>query len=197
MTATITPDAIDHSDLAEWLLEQEWSEFATSLAEQYARTGRLTERQWSGARRMYVKCEQRAAERAAQRAADEAAGTVTPERTGVDLGDLFAGTPADRLTLRQPGADRSLRIDRPTRGRWSGWYFVRDAETEERIGSQRPGQPYTGRAVEVLVWAVDNRAAAFAEHGHATGHCGICSRTLTDPESVARGIGPICWDRIS
>lgn len=27
----------------------------------------------------------------------------------------------------------------------------------------------------------------------ATAVCGICGRLLTDPESVARGIGPICW----
>jgi hypothetical protein len=25
-----------------------------------------------------------------------------------------------------------------------------------------------------------------------TGTCGVCHRTLTDPESVALGIGPIC-----
>ena len=29
-------------------------------------------------------------------------------------------------------------------------------------------------------------------HGKETGHCAICSRKLTDPESVTRGIGPTC-----
>lgn len=31
-----------------------------------------------------------------------------------------------------------------------------------------------------------------AEEGKQTGVCGICTRTLTDPESIAAGIGPIC-----
>lgn len=34
--------------------------------------------------------------------------------------------------------------------------------------------------------------AALAREGQATGTCGCCGRTLTDPVSVARGIGPIC-----
>lgn len=37
--------------------------------------------------------------------------------------------------------------------------------------------------------------AALKAHGIATGSCGCCSRELTDPESIARGIGPICWAR--
>lgn len=32
--------------------------------------------------------------------------------------------------------------------------------------------------------------------GHQTGQCCVCSRTLTSPESVALGIGPICGGRI-
>lgn len=31
-----------------------------------------------------------------------------------------------------------------------------------------------------------------AEFGIQTGMCAICGRTLTDPDSVAKGIGPIC-----
>jgi Family of unknown function (DUF6011) len=27
-------------------------------------------------------------------------------------------------------------------------------------------------------------------------HCRICSRELTDPESVRRGIGPVCWQKL-
>lgn len=37
-----------------------------------------------------------------------------------------------------------------------------------------------------------NEAAKF---GHTTGTCLVCARTLTDPESVARGIGPVCASR--
>jgi hypothetical protein len=37
----------------------------------------------------------------------------------------------------------------------------------------------------------DPKAAAIA-YGRETGRCSICNRELTDPQSVAAGIGPIC-----
>lgn len=38
--------------------------------------------------------------------------------------------------------------------------------------------------------------AAIAAHGIATGSCGCCGRELTDPESIAVGIGPICIEKL-
>lgn len=35
-----------------------------------------------------------------------------------------------------------------------------------------------------------------AAYGHAHGICGICGATLTDPDSVERGIGPVCATRL-
>lgn len=43
----------------------------------------------------------------------------------------------------------------------------------------------------LLVLIGDPRAAA-ASYGMASGNCGICGRTLTEPESIQRGIGPVC-----
>lgn len=37
--------------------------------------------------------------------------------------------------------------------------------------------------------------AAAVLHGKASGRCAVCSRDLTDPESIARGIGPICAEK--
>ena len=31
--------------------------------------------------------------------------------------------------------------------------------------------------------------------GHTYTVCAVCGRTLTNPESITRGIGPICWGR--
>jgi hypothetical protein len=41
--------------------------------------------------------------------------------------------------------------------------------------------------------AADPLSAAVA-YGRLTGSCSICARTLTDPVSIERGIGPICAD---
>jgi Family of unknown function (DUF6011) len=38
---------------------------------------------------------------------------------------------------------------------------------------------------------------AAVDHGRLTGNCSICSRKLTDPASVAAGIGPICAGKMS
>ena len=37
--------------------------------------------------------------------------------------------------------------------------------------------------------------AAAVLHGRVSGRCSICNRDLTDPESIERGIGPICAEK--
>lgn len=39
--------------------------------------------------------------------------------------------------------------------------------------------------------------AAIKAHGIETGTCCMCGLELTDPESIARGIGPICMERLA
>lgn len=49
------------------------------------------------------------------------------------------------------------------------------------------------RRVLACVWAGDHDA--YEKHGfktHHEGRCGRCGRTLTTPESIESGIGPIC-----
>lgn len=50
------------------------------------------------------------------------------------------------------------------------------------------------RQAAVLLAAADPQAATI-RFGRMTGCCGCCGRQLVDPESVARGIGPICAER--
>lgn len=45
---------------------------------------------------------------------------------------------------------------------------------------------------EIIVSVGRDPLAEAVSHGKRTGHCAICSRKLTDPESVDRGIGPVC-----
>ena len=95
-----------------------------------------------------------------------------------------------------------LKVDRPDNGRWAGFIFVKvirnisgSFEDVRRVAILNP-ESASGRvdeshrlAVEAL--ASDPKAAAVA-FGMKTGSCCICGRTLTDPESVKAGIGPIC-----
>lgn len=47
--------------------------------------------------------------------------------------------------------------------------------------------------VSAIINADPKRAQV--EYGKRIGSCGMCGRSLTDPESRARGIGPDCWGR--
>jgi len=56
------------------------------------------------------------------------------------------------------------------------------------VASKDCGQDRLARIVAICA---DPKAAAI-EHGKVTGCCAICSRELTNDESIERGIGPIC-----
>ena len=57
---------------------------------------------------------------------------------------------------------------------------------------------FAGLTDEMLALLLDVEARgleAVKEIGRATGRCAICSRMLTNAESIAAGIGPICAER--
>jgi hypothetical protein len=55
----------------------------------------------------------------------------------------------------------------------------------------RPGIDMQAVLDALLLIEADPEAAA-ALHGKLSGRCSVCSRDLTDPESIERGIGPTC-----
>lgn len=108
--------------------------------------------------------------------------------SGINLDEVPAGR-----YMTEDGA--RYVIDHPDKGKWTGWVFVKsgsDYETRTRYGSQRPGNTYKGaEQANIAEIAADPHAAA-VRYGKATGTCGRCGATLEDPESVERGIGPVC-----
>lgn len=177
-------------ELAAWLNQQDWSEFAKSLAEQFYRKGMtadaLSEKQWDAARSMHAKCEAKAKERAARQEADAS----RPE-TGIDLRTIPSGH------YGIPGGDTRLkvRIRHAEKGRWAGYTFVDDgAEYGQRrnYGRQAPDGTYQGDIADELRAILADPAAAAARYGQLTGRCGMCNAPLEAEESIARGIGPVC-----
>lgn len=69
--------------------------------------------------------------------------------------------------------------------RWTVRMYVSD----ERVKISRSLQ------YDVLDAIGTDPAAAAARYGHEIGKCGICGRKLTNDESRARGIGPICAEK--
>jgi hypothetical protein len=83
--------------------------------------------------------------------------------------------------------------------------WVKLAGTEGVVGKLTNGGaltlfarcPQPGNLLASLSTIEEDPEAAAARHGRASGRCSVCSRDLTDPESIERGIGPICAGKFS
>lgn len=107
--------------------------------------------------------------------------------------------PAGRYAVEVAGGEetdgepvlRFFKVDRPEApSRWAGYTFVKQLASDEEW-------PVRGRRAKVVLEEIaKNPEAASARYGHEIGACGVCGRTLTDAESRARGIGPVCAGRL-
>lgn len=93
---------------------------------------------------------------------------------------------AGRYAIEIDGTVHFFRVDRPEKGKWNGWTFVKEQASDDFY-------PVRGeRAKTVLAAIAVDPAAAMIRYGHELGQCGNCGRTLTDEISREMGIGPEC-----
>ena len=100
--------------------------------------------------------------------------------------------PAGRYALDGSGVNETVfyRVDRPEEGKWAGYTFVSRLEgpSEERVPrTQKEG---------ILARIAEDPAAASARYGREIGACGVCGRRLTNDDSRAAGIGPVCASKM-
>jgi len=95
--------------------------------------------------------------------------------------------PAGRYAIEVDGTVKFYRVDRPTEGRWAGYTFVKVQASDDLY-------PVRGASAQIVLDAIRNDGPlnASVRYGRAIGACGRCGRTLTDADSIANGIGPIC-----
>lgn len=161
--------------LAGWLRTQTWSDFAQSLADFFDRKGYLTDKQVAAATSMRDKVEANARAKAATEGEGDFWETVK------------ANIPAGRYAVDNgEGATAFYRIDRPTEGKWAGYVFIKVMASDDLY-------PVRGAAARKAFAKIleDPRAAAI-RYGIEIGECSMCGRTLTDEDSRAAGIGPVC-----
>lgn len=74
-------------------------------------------------------------------------------------------------------------------------FFV--VQVGERVAEQRGGDlyPLGGKDRAEALDAIRADPAARARYGREIGSCGVCGRALTNGESRALGIGPVCGGR--
>jgi hypothetical protein len=91
-----------------------------------------------------------------------------------------------------------LVFDKPDEksAKWHGWVFVKQQrgpdEEAAKVGTQRPGQSYKGQWGNLIARVAADWKAAAILYGKELGICGVCSSPLTNDESRAKGIGPVC-----
>lgn len=118
-----------------------------------------------------------------------AAATSTPEPfKATPLPEV----PAGRYALKDtdPLASNKVhfyKVDRPTEGRWAGWVFLAVLASDEK-------HPIKHRDTkrQILSRIAEDIQGSMLLYGTEIGACGHCGRTLTNDESRARGIGPVC-----
>lgn len=86
---------------------------------------------------------------------------------------------------------RFFQLDMPQSGRWQGYEFLM-----EQAGDNHLKVRDRVTREQVIACFRRDREQAFANYGKQLQQCGMCGRTLTDPKSKERGIGPDCLKRI-
>lgn len=104
--------------------------------------------------------------------------------------DPVAYSYVDRQDLVPPREEsvRFFKIDAPDEGRWSGYVFVSRQASDDLypIKDRRDKEQVINRILD------DGWKQCLLLYGQKIGKCGHCGRTLTNDESRAYGIGPVC-----
>lgn len=102
-----------------------------------------------------------------------------------------AAVPAGHYALdKADGGTMFVKVDRPESGKWAGYTFVSLQVSDELVRMPRNQQAAVLDAIRA-----DGPREAAIRYGHELGVCSVCSRTLTNDESRAAGIGPTCRDK--
>lgn len=77
-------------------------------------------------------------------------------------------------------------VERPESGKWAGYTFLVRMHGDNR-------ETVKGlEKIQIMRAIAEDPARAAALYGKRIGECPRCHATLTDPASLARGIGPTC-----
>jgi len=184
---------------AEWLRQPVTGDFTfhADMLAALIKYGALTPKQETAVRNAAAKSAARKAQWAAEKA-ERDAGAAVLTMAKIREGFASAVRHLKRPKLRIANVQFSLA---PATGRNAGAIYVVRADTDTYLGKITQDDKFiTSRDCsaadsETVATVAADPAAAATAHGHEFGQCSCCGRELTNPESVARGIGPICAER--
>lgn len=161
------------------------SGFAADLLASVAKWGHLTPGQAAAVERSIAKDAAYVAEKAAREAA---APVVCVDALQAAFDNAKAqGKSRISVTLG------SLKV-KPAKAHEGVLYVTENGEYLGKVKSNQflRVRSCTPEQEAIVLRLLADPKAALEVYGKETGVCGICNRTLTDPESIANGIGPVC-----
>lgn len=104
--------------------------------------------------------------------------------------DGWGSTPRREVSITEPGVYlRDGSVHRVQRGN-SGRLYAKTMDLQNGGWQYAPGAVYSLEPGDRLTLEQAKQL------GHAWGRCVVCGATLTDPKSIASGIGPVCASRV-
>jgi hypothetical protein len=183
--------AESHPIESEWIRDNaQGFAFAQSMRDAVQKYGALTDGQLGAVRRCIARNMERDAERKAR-----VESALPLDTSAIESAFAKAGTVLQSPKLRVAGFVISRAKSHSANA--GGLYVKGNGGTY--LGKILGGKFFRSRECtdadesSFRTVAKDPQGAAIA-YGRLTGSCACCGRTLTDPESIARGIGPICAD---
>lgn len=179
--------AISNPIVSAWFTGSDFP-FAVAMREAVAKYGDLTERQLAAAQNCVAKLAM-----AKQTATDRVVNAPVIDCSIVSTAlNTAKGNGLKNPKLRVSGFTFSLAKDNSAN---AGAVYVKSGDMY--AGKVKDGKFYSVKGIDAemvkaIVEAASDPRGAAVKHGKLTGNCSCCNRTLTDPVSVANGIGPIC-----
>jgi hypothetical protein len=171
--------------------------FVQSLVAQFTTKGSLSEKQWVWVDKLTNEAKPAAKEDASVPGLWAAFSTAAHLDNEWPQVQVLAGEGRVRLMLCKGAKGDYLKLSYTEAAKAKGfdWAYVGIALPDDSI--RRKG---AHRAFDAIIDALsefgDDAVGALAVFGKTTGICGCCGRTLTDPVSIALGVGPICHSRL-
>lgn len=169
-----------------------WHDFARSLIEGFDQYGSLTERQTTAALKTVEKQKAREKERTKERS--QKSYDVSVEA----INKLFETAQNNGLKKPRFITERLTISLAPSHGKNAGALYVKcDGEYAGKIinGEFKPSYRVPKDIMDLLREVAASPVEVATKYGKDTGRCSCCGRELTDPKSIAAGIGPVCQNK--
>lgn len=169
-----------------------WNDFARDLMNRYSQYGALSEGQVNAIYRMKAKAD-------ATRAEKQQARTAVVDLSSIHaMFDKAADSGLQKPVYRAEGLVLSLAKSHSVN---AGAIYVKRTNGEylgKVVGTKFLGTPESkAEDKDILSLIATNPSKVARDYGKRVGVCSCCGKELTDPASIAAGIGPICatkWD---